>query len=244
MRIVRGITLPLVLALVAPRAEAQADVHRFTVAPRGGYLHFDRASSIAPAAFVGVEATYAVTNFFTIGPTFAASRPSTRGEDFIASMSFADTTFLFQVQQPLGVFDIGLAASLRAPTMLGRVAPYLIGSVGTYVIYMDPQVMRGPRSFSKLSMAGGAGLNVRVSDRAGVMLEVRDHIFTDYDRTRLNPTSTQFQNSRFVEDFPAPPAAKSTIHNLAFSLGFRYVPSRNDDGTSQGDQGGTTGGSN
>ena len=243
MRISRGITALFLLALAA-RAEAQSDVRRFTVAPRGGYMHFDRATSIAPSGFVGVEATYALTSFFTIGPTFTASRPTSRGQDYIASISVADTTFLFQVQQPLTVFDVGLAATLRSPVLLGRLAPYLVGSVGSYSVFMDPQVMRGPRSFSKMSAAFGGGLNLRVSNRAGILLEARDHIFSDFDRQRLNPTAPRFQNQRFIEDFPTPPASKTTMHNFAISLGFTYVPSLGDPAPGTEGAAATTGGGN
>ena len=49
-------------------------------------------------------------------------------------------------------------------------------------------------------------------------------IFTRYRRSRLDPSLGRNPNIYFLEDFPPPPAPKSTVHNIMFSLGFRYVP--------------------
>lgn len=217
----RSLTL-CALLLGASAASAQVTPRRFAVIPRGGYVQFDDASGLQGAGVIGVDALYAINRFFQIGTGLSAGRPSTRGEDFIASLTFGDTTLLVQVTQPVTLIDVNLAATLRWPG--DRFSPYLLGSVGSYLMYLDQQVVGGNNKIAKLSGTVGLGFNYRVAQGTGIQIDVRDLIFTDYDRDRLNPTAVRFANLRFPEDVPRPPTEKSTLHNLMFSLGFSFTP--------------------
>ncbi|MDQ6635077.1 MAG: outer membrane beta-barrel protein [Gemmatimonadota bacterium] len=217
-----GVTLAAV-ALVAAAASAQDAPGRFAVMPRGGYLRFDRATSIEPNAALGLDAMYALTRNFSIGTGLTFSRPQTRGEDFIAQISFGDTTFLLKVTQPITIVDANVGAMLRLP---GRLTPYLLGAIGQYVMYLDPQVNSGSKKFTHTSGTLGGGFLYHVTDVTGLQLDLRDLIFTKYDRERLRPTQARFANTRFPEDVPTLPASKATVHNLMVSLGFSFTPAR------------------
>ncbi|MFN2398038.1 MAG: outer membrane beta-barrel protein [Gemmatimonadaceae bacterium] len=221
MRFSQSLTLGA-LILGAATASAQVTPRRFAVSPRGGYLSFEKASGLEGTPVIGLDAMYAFNRYFMIGTGLSAARPSTRGQDFIASLTFGDTTLLVEVKQPVTLLDVNLAAMLRWPG--ATFSPYFIGSVGSYTLYLDQQVVGSNRKFSKLSATAGVGVNYRVSEGAGLQLDVRDFIFTDYDRDQLNPAAARFANIRFPEDVPVPPAAKKTVHNLMFSLGFSFTP--------------------
>ena len=66
MRSLQALVLALVLA--APwAAGAQAVTDRFTVTPRGGFIHFDRASSLKSSGALSVNASYSITPMFAVG---------------------------------------------------------------------------------------------------------------------------------------------------------------------------------
>ena len=226
-------------AVLASTAGAQVVEREFTITPRGGYMTFDRASSIEDAATLGLDATYNVNRFFGIGTALSYARPGTRGEDFIARLNDGllergDTSFFYAVSQPLNIIDLAMNATLRLP-LAGRISPFVTGGAGVYAVYLDPQVNRGNDKFSRMSFNVGGGVNVRLGDRVGLQLDARNVTFLNYDRDRLRPTDINrfagdplftFQNYEYPDAFPAPPAAKSTVNNLSFNFGFTYTPRR------------------
>jgi hypothetical protein len=214
---------------LASAGHAQSPAHQFQITPSGGYTHFDRASGLVNSARLGLDLDYGLSRFFALGTNFSISRPQTRGEDFIASLTYGDpvagdTTFFFNVTQPVSVTTAELAATFRAP-LSGRITPFAKAGAGVYTLYMDPQVVAGRRTFSRLSSTIGAGFNVRVGNSSGITFDVRDMILTKYRRDRLNATDSRFAGGRrFAEDFPAAIAPKETVHNIAFNIGFSFVP--------------------
>lgn len=216
----------------SPATESAPARHRFTVTPRAGFIAFDEASGIESSAALGLDATYQLTSMFGLSLSSTFSRPSTRGEDFIGAIYIGDTTFLYRAQQPITVVDLNLGATARMP--FGNFVPYLQGGVGGYTLFLDPQASGGSDPVSqglrnrvqRMSLNVGGGLGYRITDRIGVSVDVRDMIFLNYDRDRLNPVSLAARDTRFIEDFPAPPTEKKTVHNLAIQLGFSFVPSR------------------
>ena len=242
MRLSRGLpALGLAAALAAAStAGAQVQPNRFTITPMGGYIHFDRASSIQSAPTVGLHADYGLTSAIGVGLSFGVSRPKTYGEDFVTSLRYGDTaTYLFAVTQPLSVIDAALNLRAQLPVNLGRVSPYVSGGAGLYAIYADPDVSGGENSFSRMSANAGGGLSVRLGERAGLVVDLRDLMFFRYDRTRLDPTQVGFTNTRYPEDVPAPPAAKSTLHNFSINIGFSFAPRRSITDTDETQQGET-----
>jgi len=240
MRFSTGLIL-LASAALSGAVQAQAVPRQFNFAPRAGYLKFDRASSIENGGFIGLDAVYNVTSMFSIGANASWARAETRGEDFIAALTFGDptkgdTTFYFNVTQPVSVVTYEAMAVARLPLSYSRVNPFLMGGVGAYTVYMDPQVVSGPRKMSHLGFSVGGGLEMRMGQRSGLRFDVRDQIFTKYDRTRLNPTDPRFAAIAFPEDFPRPPEAKETLHNLSFSIGFTFTPSGGAEEPEEGQQ--------
>lgn len=220
MRILPTAALFALAGLIPQDAVAQSRAGSFHVIPRAGMINYDRASSINRSGFLSVETAYGLTNMFSLGVNLLASRPSTRGEDFVHSLTYGDTTYLYKVTQPLNVLDIGGTATAQMD--IGRLSPYLTGGVGAYRIFLDPQVSNGSKSFSRMSMTFGGGFLMNFGGQTAIMLDVRDVIFTDFRRDRLGRVTSS--SMKFAEDLDIPPAAKSTLHNLALSIGFSFTP--------------------
>jgi hypothetical protein len=209
-------------------APAGAAISSGSVTPRGGYAHFARSSSIKPSAFLAVDATYQISPSFAIGPSLTAARSRTYGEDYLTALTFGDpskgdTTFILANQQPVTLVDVGAIVTARMPGT--RYSPFVTGGVGAYSLYLDPQQSNDSRRYTHLSTMVGGGLDLQFSRQAGIRLDVRDQIFSGYDRRRLNPADIRFQNTRFVQDLPAPPENKSVLHNFLLSVGFTFRPS-------------------
>lgn len=217
------IALLVATALAVPgAASAQMATGQFSVTPRGGYMTFDNSSGIDDAPYIGVDANYIVSPYLTIGTGLLVSRPQTNGDYFLAQLSFGDTTFYLAAEQPLTLIDAGLNAQLRYPG--DRITPFAVGGIGYYTLDLDPQVEGRPERSSDISGMLGAGVHFRLGEQVGIQLEVRDLIFTGFDRDALNPVSAAFGNTRYPEDFAPPPEAKETVHNLMFGIGFSFVP--------------------
>lgn len=210
-------------ALALPMAAgAQWTTQQFSVTPRGGFMTFDNSSGIDDAPYIGVDAAYAVSPFLSIGTGLTVSRPQTIGDFFVSQLIFGDTTFYLAVEQPLMMIDVALNAQARYPGE--RITPFLNAGIGYYTLDLDPQVETRPERSGGISGNIGAGLLFRLGEQVGIQLEVRDAIFTGFERDDLNPVAAAFNNTRYPEDFDPPPAAKETVHNLMFGIGFSFVP--------------------
>lgn len=216
----------------ATTAQASAGARPFSVMPRFGYIMFDDASGIEGAAALGLDATYQVTSLLGVTAAATFSRPVTNGDDFIGAMYLGappfDTTFLYRAQQPITVADVSIGARLAIP-LLGRLSPYLQGGIGGYTLYLDPQTSGPDNRVQRMSANFGGGIGFRFTEAIGVSLDVRDLIFMNYDRERLNPVRPEARVTRFLEDFPTPPENKKTVHNLALQIGFTFVPRAGDE---------------
>ena len=226
------VVAPAPAQVVAPMPDY---VRQFVITPRGGYVHFDRASSLEAGPSIGIDAQYNFTPAFSVGTNFSFSRANTRGEDFLTTLTYGlpstgDTTFIFGVRQPVSVVDAQLAAMLHLPAY-GRISPFVMGGAGVYVLYLDPDANRGSTRLARPALSAGAGVDVRLSRSAGVRLDVRDQVFTNYDRNRLRPSDSRFQNPRVLEGYALPPAPKRMINNLMLNLGFTFTPRGTDERT-------------
>jgi hypothetical protein len=201
---------------------AQIVPHQFQIGPRAGSISYDNASGIKHAGLLGVDAAYFINRNIGIGFLLDLSRPSTDGRFFPAELSFGDTTLVFQVTQPLTIVNAQIQGMVAFPR--GRLAPFVAAGVGTYRIYMDPQAAVGPKSVSAMSYSLAGGINYRVAESSGLRLEIRDQIFSNFDRDQLNPVNPRFGPRRYPDLVTPPVAAKSTISNLALLLAFSFVP--------------------
>ena len=217
--------------LVAPGVAAAQDLTTqsgtFVVTPRAGWVNYAKATSLEPAGFLGFEAVYRLQPWLSLGPSISISQATTRKEDFPAAFSYADSTFIFLVRQPVTIFDAGLVAHGTLPTF-GRVAPFVAAGAGYSTFYLDPQAEGADERLGMMTFQAGVGADVRFSNTTGIRLEVRDFGFLGYDRERLNPVAPQFRAyDRFQGILPARTSSEkdATMHNLVFSIGFTFTPS-------------------
>jgi hypothetical protein len=217
---------------LAGALSAQAGARQFHVGPRAGNIQYEEVSGLKSSGILGFEANYFLTRNLAIGMLIDASRPQTDGKFFPAELSFRDTTMIFEVSMPVTVVNAQVQGVLQYE--LGRIAPFVTGGVGVYKLYLDPQVATLPTTITNLSLSLAGGLNLRTGSSSAVRLEIRDHIYTDFDREQLNPVDPRYRlnegrlstapPARFPERIPPPPASKSTLHNLTLLVGFSFMP--------------------
>ena len=229
--------LPLRVAAVAvlafastAGAQATATTNRWTVTPRAGFINFHDASGIGNSPAVGFDAVYHFGNIFGLstglGMAATFARPQTEGNDFIGNLYLGDTVFLYRAEQPLTVSDLNLIGTVSFLEG-GMFSPYLLGGVGGYILFLDPQVsgrVGGKNRIQRMSVNLGGGVNVRLGDRAAVMLDVRNVWFRNFDREDLNPLAPAARNTRFLEDFPSSVEPKLRVGNLLMQIGFTFIP--------------------
>lgn len=220
----RLVVAALAGALSAPSLVAQP---RVDVTTRLGGIKFDRAASLETAAFLGLDAMYRLNPYFSLGTALNVTQANTRAEDFVTTLTFGqalagDTTTFHALGQAVNIIQANIVGLIR-PTS-GRLAPFAIAGAGYYGAFLDPQINRGSRQFNGFSGTIGGGILFQLSPSAGIQLDVRDLILTSYEAGTLDPSGGRNPNLWFLEDFPEPPDRKSTVHNIALSLGFRYAP--------------------
>jgi hypothetical protein len=220
----RMVVAALAGALIAPAVMAQP---RVDVTTRIGGIKFDRAASLETSAFLGLDGMYRINPYFSLGTELNVTQAKTTAEDFITSLTFGvplsgDTTTFFGAGQAANLIQASIMGVLRPSA--GRLVPFALAGGGYYGIFLDPQINRGTRQFNGFSATVGGGVLYQISQSAGVQLDVRDLILMSYKAEKLDPADGRNPNIWFLEDFAAPPDRKSTVHNIAFSLGFRYTP--------------------
>jgi len=107
---------------------------------------------------------------------------------------------------------------------VGRLEPYVGAGVGAVTVNNDPQQADDNASYTTGQFQVGGGLGFRVGRSTSVRLDLRDYVFTSWDRDRLNVVNPTFQNTLFPSANGNPPAEKSTVHNIRLAIGFSYVP--------------------
>lgn len=207
---------------------AQAPVGQFSVTTRGGYVNFGRNTSLSPAPYIGLDADYGLRRVLSIGTSLVVGRPTTRPEDFLTTQTYGlitggDTTFVYGASQAVSLINGEVTATLRFP--MARATPFVTGGIGAYGMFLDPQTNRGARRTNGTSATAGGGVAVRLSERAGIQLDVRNLTFFGYQRSDLDPTGGRNPYvTLFAEDFAIPPARSKRVNSLMFTLGFRYIP--------------------
>lgn len=203
----------------------------------GGMQGYDSSSGLNSGAFVGVAALYQVTNHIAIGPSLQYTRNSSDETFFTGVLDFgADSARVYQVGQTInslhysldGRFDFLPAQDLD---------PYVTGGVGGYTMYLETQAIDGHERASDLMFQAGGGIRWNISNGAGIELDVRDVIYTGYNRDVLNPIRPVHWNCtepgnpssgcRFPDAETQTPDKKDTIHNLRFAIGLTFIPGSN-----------------
>ena len=226
-RLAAAVTFVVAAGALAAPIGAQAPAGQWTVTARGGMINFERASSLQAAPYIGLDADYGFGKYFSLGSSVHVSRPETRKEDFLTSLTYGqgttgDTTFFYYVGQTMSMVEGELSGTLR--TTIGRLTPFVKGGVGYYGLFLDPQINNGIKRQDGASFSAGAGIVLRLSDRAGLQFDARNLTLTNFSQSELDPSGGRNPNRLFPEDFPLRPASKKSINNFLFSVGFRYIP--------------------
>jgi hypothetical protein len=210
---------------------------RFTVTPVVGTIRFDDASALAnkkadnDGAFtenvftptVGLSADYKFARQIGLGFYFEAARPQTRGDYFPSLLlNFGQNAELRTISQRVTLMMYGLQGT--ATFGVGRLQPFVSGGAGFVTINGDPQQNDRNASFSNTQFQFGGGIGYAVSGRTSLRVDVRDFVFTGWDRDELYPVNPDFQNTLFPAANGDAPSAKSTVHNIRIAIGFSYVP--------------------
>jgi opacity protein-like surface antigen len=219
---------------------------RFSVTPVLGYMHWDNASALAnkkadgQGGFTktattdnltfGLSADYHVVPALGVGFYFEAARPTTRGDYFPSALFNFGANLpaeLSVVSQRVTVLMYGVEGTFRFG--VGRLQPYVGAGAGAVTVNADPQQSNANASFTHPSFQVGGGLGWRTSENTALTLDVRDYVFTSWNREQLNAVDPSFQNTIFPAANGNPPAAKSTLNNIRLALGFTFVPKRGGD---------------
>lgn len=178
-----------------------------------------------------------------VGLGFSVDYARTETDDDIFPLaqfvfSTADSTLYVALKQPVAIFSYQFLATLGAPVSEGAFYPYIMGGIGGYTLYLDPQEAEGPERQSDLALTVGGAVKLRLAGNSAIELSVRDVIFTGYERDRLNPTpprdcraNTERQftgdvcaNERFPFLDPAGEDPSETVHNIVLSASFSFFP--------------------
>lgn len=227
----RRLALGVLCASVGVARAAEAQVARqFEVTPRVGWMIFDNASALEDAPMLGIDATY----FFGasgLGLGFYAdiARPDTKGDFFTPiRLDFGPESELRFVGVRTTLVHAGLQGVYRFP-MAGRISPMLAAGAGLHRTYADPQQQESFDAFTEFSFNFGGGLDLRVSERAGFRVEIRDLVYPNWEREKLNVVDPALRDDRFPEQHRTPPSPECsmqscTMHNIRLSLLFVFVP--------------------
>lgn len=237
MRAPKWLAIGLAVLVTPGLARAQAETGSWSVDVIGGAQLFAESSALETGPVVGLEALYQVTSRLAIGPAVDFVRSNTDGSFFVAALDFgADSTRVFEVGQRINALQYG--GQVRFDLIpQSKFNPYVVGGAGAYTLYLETQSNDGFQRVTHLMFQGGGGFRYAVSEAAGIQFEVRDMIYTDFDRQDLNPIRPEHYNCpvnyasinecRFPEaarsDLPDP---QDTLHNIRFSLGLTYIPGR------------------
>lgn len=217
------------LALPASFLGAQVQPKSFSVTTRVGQISAERAASLDPAGVLGLDTEFALSKWFGIGTAIDVSRGNTTKEDFLgryrygsAAVGGGDSIYYQFLGQPVNTVNLSAIGLVRYPS--GRISPFLMGGVGTYVMLLDAQVSNTAKRKVDLSYTGGGGIWFKLSNNTGIQLDARAVTYTNYDRSFLDPSKGRIPNFSFPQDFAQPPKAKKTAINTMLTLGFRYIP--------------------
>ena len=246
-----GCSALVLAALLVPWQTLHAQREgRWNVTPHIGLVLWDNASAIQDPVLssgdcdlpelnqecakltnnlmAGISALYWVQEKIAVGLTFDVARPISNGAYFTpAVMEVAGEQSLSFVNQRLTVLQYAVAAEF-APS-IARLSPFVNGSIGGYTVYpeagkTDFAAVSGFETFTDIMFSVGVGLDYALGESGGIRLELRDMIYTGWEREKLNPVRPEFQTALFPDIAPVPPDESSSLNNFRLSLGFNFVP--------------------
>lgn len=216
-------TVLLALLAAAPLA-AQAEQGQFEVSTLLGWQRFDEAAALENGPAAGLEVQYFLRPTIAVGGYLSVGRPTTRGEYFpLVGLEFEDSTFFYLPDQTVTQIGFGLAGMLRLPPVQ-RLAPYVTAGAGRTRFILDPEQNRGNRREGFATWMVGGGVQYSSGGGVGLRLDVRDEVYSGFDREVFSVVDPLFMDRTMPHPNPNIPEPKSTVHNFRVSLAFSFVP--------------------
>ncbi len=210
------------LGVGALSAEAQVEEYRWQVAIGGGWQTFPGGSAVESGASLNGEGSYFITEAIGLGLYADFTFTETDGRRLTpAALSFVDSTTFTIVNQGIEIFQYGAQVKLRLPS---NTSPFILGGVGGYTVFFDPQQNNDPRTTTGLMVRFGAGVDFAVGQAAGFQLAVHDSWYPSWSPNRLLPVEGRFLNTRFPELNPDPDALDDSVHNIKFLVSVTLLP--------------------
>lgn len=229
----------LVLALLAVPAGAfgQQQQGSWGVDVVAGMQGYDSSSGMNSGGFLSVAALYQVTSRIALGPALQYTRNSSDGSFFTGVLDFgADSARVYQVGQTLNTLHYTLDGRFDILPE-NTIDPYVMAGIGGYTTYLETQPNENIGRLTDLMFQVGGGIRWALSPNAGLSIDLRDVVYTNWDRSNLNPIRPEHRNCsvpgdpssacRFPDAETSTPDAKDTIHNLRFSIGLTFIPGAN-----------------
>ena len=237
MRVRHWLTAVGLCALLLPMQAAAQEEYPWSVNITGGGMMYADASALETGVLVGIEALYRITPRFSVGPAAEYLRAETDPTFFVAAINFgADSTRVFHVGQRINTLQYGGMARFDISPD-SRFNPYVTAGAGGYTLYLETQSNDGFERLTNLMYQFGGGVHFGVTESAGVEIDVRDVVYTDYDRGQLNPILPQHRNCptpgvpsaecRFPAAERDLPDEEDVLHNIRFTIGLTYIPGFN-----------------
>lgn len=237
MRIRHWLAVAGLCALLLPATVAAQEDTPWAVDLNTGGVIYQEASSLEPGILVGLSALYEITPRLSIGPAVDFVRAQTDETFFVGIIRLgADSSRVHQIGQRVHFLQYsGVARFEVSPDE--RFNPYVTVGGGGYTLYLETQSNDGFNRISNPMFQVGGGIHYAVSDDTGIQIDVRDVVYTNFDRAELNPIAPADWNCPTPGQpsaacvVPAAerdlPEAEETLHNLRFSIGLTYIPGLN-----------------
>ena len=241
-----GAQTPDTLVANAGDSLSGTDGRLYEVSAITGWQWFDRAAALEGAPTFGVRAVNPniVKSLpgLSFGVSLAFARPSTRGDyfpwnrhTFVSDpLHRNDTTVVYEVSQRVTMAAYAAEFGYRlggAPRRTGTslvdwraATAELSAGIGGYAFWEDPEQNYENEAHAHPALMLGGGLGIPLPRNTTLRLRLDDLVFLRYDREWFNLHDPLYSEELFPNPQTAPPAAKSTIHNLRFSIQFSFVP--------------------
>lgn len=229
--------MPLGLATAAlvllPALVGAQQAGQYAVSVLAGQTTYEDVAAIQSAPMAGIEAQYQPTSMLGVGFYVMGSRPTTDERYFpMSRLEFKDSVYHYLVNQQVVNIDFGVSASLRAG--FGAFEVMGLGGAGRYVFALDEERSRSPQSipnqdddtFSGMEYMVGGSVGYNFGESGVIRLQVRDMIYTDYDRNRFDVSEPLLSARNVPHPNPDLLAAESkdTVHSIRLNLGFTFFP--------------------
>ena len=228
---------------------AGATGRSYEVSAITGYQWFDRSAALSGTPTFGLRAVnphiFAAVPGLSFGVSVAFARPTTRGDYFpwnrqtftSDALHRNDTTIVYEVSQRVtmaayaaefgyrfgGQRASGASGAARMLDWRSASAEVNAG-IGGYTFWEDPEQNYRNETHGHPALMLGGGLGIPLPRNTTLRLRLDDLIFLRYDREWFNLHDPLFSEELFPNPQTTPPAAKSTVHNLRFSVQFSFVP--------------------